>query len=58
MVRKRYNEEDILRSPLEIEVHLRGGMDVSIAQDLRLEDEPQESRTNLALRGVAAAGAL
>ena len=28
MARKRYNEEDILRVLLEIEVHLHGGMDV------------------------------
>ena len=28
MARKRYNEEDILRLLLEIEVYLRGGMDV------------------------------
>ena len=28
MARKRYNEEDILRLLLEIEVHLHGGMDV------------------------------
>ena len=28
MARKRYNEEDILRLLREIEVHLRGGMDV------------------------------